>query len=75
MENYDSFYTGDIAWAAMFPRFLSDTEHAWWARNAFEVLEQQSNPSFFSLPSDAAAAATSNPPFQRNLRFLPRRVA
>lgn len=58
--NYNQFFNGDIAWAAFFTRFLTDDEHDWWAKRPFEVLEQQSNVSFFSLP--AVSGAVSNIP-------------
>jgi len=51
IQNYNNFFTGDVAWAVGLNRLLSDDEHAWWAQHACEVLEQRVNRVFFSLPA------------------------
>ena len=51
IQNYNNFFTGDVAWAVGLNRLLSDDEHAWWAQHACEVLEQRVNRAFFSLPA------------------------
>lgn len=69
---YFGTFTGEILWIAAFTRYLTDEEHAWWHSHAYEVLEQQLHPSFFSLPAAGAATAFSPPPYQRTMRFTPR---
>ena len=61
---YFGTFTGDIAWFAAFNNLLTDEEHAWWHRNAFEVLEQTRNYSFFAFP-EVAGGATFTPQSNR----------